>query len=662
MSDRIADALVLAFSEGVSLKVWEGAGLIEREWALYRRMAGRCGAIVLVTYGDAGDAAVLARLRGMIPRVEGGSGGVGGARVELVCNDTGLSEAEYIESLPARVGETLGAARTVVVKTNQMSGGEAAAAIAAGLRAQGREVGLVARGGYLWSRFAAWESGADSPPAARAGEREGRLCRGADVVVGTTREMVEDLAWRYGLAAGKLAVVPNYVVDGDLGRAGVQRSDDEVLFAGRLVAQKRADRLIEAVGLVNRQVTRPVRLTIVGDGPLEPELRKQAARSGVAAEFVARLGHPDLMERMRRCSIYAQTSAYEGHPKTVIEAMAAATPVLVADAPGLREAVENGVTGVVVNGDPAQIAAGLWAMLQDPEGRRRMGAAAAAAARDRYGLGVVAELEAAAWARALELGRDRPSAPVDVATAVKFEPTLLRSETGAAVEAWSRALGGFTRRLPATARAKFLAGLDGPVYHMQGQAAVEAAGGMHPKHRVMRYHDFFVDRVRRGERVIDLGCGVGALAASIAERSGAVVTGMDWTAGNLDKARSIAAARGLADRLAYVQGDITRDRAPGRFDAVVLSNVLEHITERIERLRMWREWYEPSRFLIRVPAFDREWRVPWKKELGVEWRLDVTHETEYTQGQLEDELRRAGLAPQEWVVRWGEYWVAAGAG
>jgi SAM-dependent methyltransferase len=185
---------------------------------------------------------------------------------------------------------------------------------------------------------------------------------------------------------------------------------------------------------------------------------------------------------------------------------------------------------------------------------------------------------------------------------------------------------------------------------------------MHPKHRVMRYHDFFVDRIRPGERVIDLGCGVGALAASIAERSKARVTGMDWTAANLDKARAIAAQRGLAERLSYTQGDITRDRAPGRFDAVVLSNVLEHIQNRVERLRQWREWYDPSRLLIRVPAFDREWRVPWKRELGVEWRLDVTHETEYTQAELDKELRRAGLVPAEWVARWGEYWVVAKPG
>jgi len=657
VSGRVADALVLAFSEGVSLRVWEGTGLIEREWALYRRLSGRYGVILLVTYGDAGDAAILPRLQKLMPP------GPGVARVELVCNEGGLRPAEYLDALPRLVAAALGQAKTVVVKTNQMSGGEAAAAIAAELRGLGKDVGLVARGGYLWSRFAAWESGADSPAAARAGDREGRLCRSADVVVGTTRQMVDDLAWRHGLGAAKLSVVPNYVVEGD-GAAAVERHADEILFAGRLVAQKRVDLLIEAVAVLNTQLAAPARLTIVGDGPLEADLRRRAGELRVPAEFVPRLGHAELLERMRRCAVYAQTSLYEGHPKTVIEAMAAGTPVLVTDAPGLREVVENGVTGVVVSPDPAVIAAGLRAMLEDAKSRKAMGAAAAQESAARYGLGPVAELDAAACARALELGRGKTdkTGGIDLATAVKFEPGLLKLETAAAVDAWERSLSGFTRRLAPPARAKFLAALDGPIYHMQGRAALEAEGGMHPKHRVMRYHDFFVDRIRRGERVIDLGCGVGALAASIADRSGAKVTGMDWMAANLDKARALAAERGLSDRLNYVQGDITSERAPGKFDVVVLSNVLEHITDRVERLRIWREWYTPSRMLIRVPAFDREWRVPWKRELGVEWRLDVTHETEYTQAELETELRRAGLVPAEWVVRWGEYWVASKPG
>jgi cyclopropane fatty-acyl-phospholipid synthase-like methyltransferase len=227
------------------------------------------------------------------------------------------------------------------------------------------------------------------------------------------------------------------------------------------------------------------------------------------------------------------------------------------------------------------------------------------------------------------------------------------------VDAWARSARAFCQRLAPTDRAAFLAAIDAPIYHMQGEAALEADGGLHPKHRLMRYHDFFVDRIRAGDRVLDLGCGVGALAASIAERALADVTGMDVSDASLRKAREVAEKRALTARLRFVQGDITQVQAGGRFDVIVLSNVLEHLKDRPDLLRQWREWYEAPKFLVRVPAFDREWRVPWKKELGVEWRLDVTHETEYTQAQLEQELREAGLRVSELIVRWGEYWAAA---
>jgi len=179
----------------------------------------------------------------------------------------------------------------------------------------------------------------------------------------------------------------------------------------------------------------------------------------------------------------------------------------------------------------------------------------------------------------------------------------------------------------------------------------------------MKYHDFFVDRIKAGERVLDLGCGVGALAASIAERSKAEVTGMDWSEEVLAKARQRAAATATGPnlKLTYSLGDITKDQCQGQFDTIVLSNVLEHIAERPKRLREWAKWYGTSKFLIRVPAFDREWRAPFKKELGVEWRLDDTHETEYTREQLEKELGEAGLKIRECVTRWGEYWVLAEA-
>lgn len=638
----VADALVLVFTPGLSLKEWARLGLIEREWALYERLRPAYRRFVLATWGGADEH-------------EAAQGGGLGPGVTVVANDAGASREAHEAALPALIARALAGAASAVVKTNQMEAGPVAARVAAHLREKGLAVGLVARGGFLWSRFVAAERGADAPEARRAGQIEQELCRAADAVVGSTPEMIHDLAWRCGLSTTRTAVIPNYVI-ADATPAPEGRDNATVLFAGQLVERKGVDVLIRALARLRDARDHDARLHIVGDGPEEQRLRTLAAELSVRAAFEPRLPHRELLHRMSRCAVYAQASRLEGHPKTVIEAMAAGAPVVVADGPGLAEVVEHGVTGIRVPGTPAAFADAIGALLSEREWREGIGAAAARTARERWGLDRVVALELDVHRRALANAGRGTQTP---AGEVRWEPALLADGPRAQAAAWERSIAGFSRRLGPRPRAVFLAAIDAPIYALQGRAAVEAEGGLHPKHRLMRYHDFFVERITAGERVIDLGSGVGALGASIAERARANVTGMDWTEATVERARSLAASRGLADRLSFVTGDITRERAEGPFGAVVLSNVLEHLKDRPALLRTWTAWYAPKRFLIRVPAFDREWRVPWKQELGVEWRLDDTHETEYTEEQLRAELAEGGLRVTELAARWGEYWLAA---
>ncbi len=236
---------------------------------------------------------------------------------------------------------------------------------------------------------------------------------------------------------------------------------------------------------------------------------------------------------------------------------------------------------------------------------------------------------------------------------------LLDAPPEVAARAFARSLRGFSRRLDPQRAKRFAMEADTPLADAIDETILDAFGGVHPKHRLTDYHTFFVDRIAAGESAIDLGCGIAMVALSIVERSHASVTGVDWSDHNLAIARTLAAERGLANQLTLVKGDICETRVPGSFHAIVLSNVLEHITDRPQRLRQWVAWYAPKRALIRVPAFDRDWRVPLKKELGIDWRCDPTHETEYTLPQIEQEMHDAGLRIREVITRWCEYWVHA---
>jgi 2-polyprenyl-3-methyl-5-hydroxy-6-metoxy-1,4-benzoquinol methylase len=181
--------------------------------------------------------------------------------------------------------------------------------------------------------------------------------------------------------------------------------------------------------------------------------------------------------------------------------------------------------------------------------------------------------------------------------------------------------------------------------------AIDLDDGVHAKHRLTRYHDFFVQHIRPGERVLDVGCGKGELAHDLAE-AGAIVTGLDRSRPSLDFAR----ARFRADDLEFLEGDILTWDPPHPYDVIVLSNVLEHIAPRVDLLRRLRAAATPDRFLIRVPTSDRDWLVPLRQELGLPYFSDPTHQTEYTVDQLRAELREAELEIEELVQRWGELW------
>jgi len=212
-----------------------------------------------------------------------------------------------------------------------------------------------------------------------------------------------------------------------------------------------------------------------------------------------------------------------------------------------------------------------------------------------------------------------------------------------------------TKTLSAKEAARFVMLLDSKLYSLQGNAAVRYGNGIHTKHRHMQYHDFFVNRIIKNEKVLDVGCGIGAVSYAVAQRSGAIVIGIDLNLSNIEKARV-----GFNHaNIVYIVGDALTDLPQNKFDVVILSNVLEHIENRIDFLKRLCLTVSLKRLLIRVPLFERDWRVPLKKELGIDYRLDSTHFTEYTHESFSDEMKEAGLIITHLESRWGEIWAEA---
>lgn len=194
--------------------------------------------------------------------------------------------------------------------------------------------------------------------------------------------------------------------------------------------------------------------------------------------------------------------------------------------------------------------------------------------------------------------------------------------------------------------------LHNHIEHNAGLLSVAYGKGVHSKHAHTRYHDFFTARIPSGSRVLDIGCGNGMMSKAIAETCAARVTAIDIEPGNIETAR----AKFAHPAITYGVCDILKETPAGDFDAVVLSNVLEHLPERAAFLRHILASLKPARILIRVPLFERDWIVPLKRELGIDWRSDPTHETEYTQESFSQEMAQAGLGVVYQETRWGEIW------
>ncbi|MBE3011012.1 glycosyltransferase family 4 protein [Microbispora sp. NEAU-D428] len=156
-----------------------------------------------------------------------------------------------------------------------------------------------------------------------------------------------------------------------------------VVAAGRLVRQKGFDLLLPAFAQVVKEHPE-WRLRVFGTGPRKAALRALIGEHGLSAH-VTLMGRTNrLDDELARASIYALSSRFEGLPMVMIEAMTHALPIVAFDCPtGPRDVLTDGTDGVLVPcEDVDALAAALNRLIADRDLRLRMGAAAAATARE----------------------------------------------------------------------------------------------------------------------------------------------------------------------------------------------------------------------------------------------------------------------------------------
>ncbi len=210
--------------------------------------------------------------------------------------------------------------------------------------------------------------------ASRAGGTAWAL-RHADGVIAVSQELADRVV-ALGAAPDRVRVVIDgvdrrtfYPGPKSAARARLKMRADEkqLLFVGSLVPVKGLDVLLEALYRLPA-CTDPWRLNIVGEGPQEAALRRQAAECGLAGRvtFHGAIAHDDLPDWFRAADLFVLASRSEGVPNVLLEAAACGLPFVASRVGGIPEIAALGASRLVPPEQPSALAAAIAGMLADP--------------------------------------------------------------------------------------------------------------------------------------------------------------------------------------------------------------------------------------------------------------------------------------------------------
>jgi len=238
---------------------------------------------------------------------------------------------------------------------------------------------------------------------------ERRNARRALLVLSTSRYCIDRIRHHYGVAAERLALVPEGIdlslwqpsADPSvLAEVDAARDPFTVLCVARQYPRKRVIDLIDAFALVTAREPR-ARLVIIGDGPEQAALQQRLQERGLQASVSLLGALPDDGEVRAwygRASLFCLPSEQEGFGIVFLEAMASGLPVVSTTAAAIPEVVPDGEAGLLVPPrDPEAMAEALLRLLQNPPLQARLRNAGRLHAR-QYGWERVADrfLEAVA--------------------------------------------------------------------------------------------------------------------------------------------------------------------------------------------------------------------------------------------------------------------------
>jgi glycosyltransferase involved in cell wall biosynthesis len=206
---------------------------------------------------------------------------------------------------------------------------------------------------------------------------------------------------RHGLSPGRVRTLRNAIdipplPAGDLERREARRilgaGPEEIVIAtvGRLCEPKKGLAVFLRAATRVAAAEPRARFVVVGDGPARGALERLAGGAGIAGRVRFAGERRDVASLLPGVDLFVQPSLWEGFGLTIIEAMAAAAPVVATNVGGIPEVLRDGIDGLLVPpGDEEALAGAILRLVRDPDLARRLGGAGRARAEAEFGIGTL---------------------------------------------------------------------------------------------------------------------------------------------------------------------------------------------------------------------------------------------------------------------------------
>lgn len=349
-------SLALFFTAGVSLKTWNDIGMIDREVAIYNKMSNNFENIFLFTYGDEKDLKYVHKLAD---------------NIIVVPKKKISNNILYSILLPFIHRDIL--KKIDILKTNQMMGSWSAvlSKIFNGNK-------LVIRTGYMLSIN--WKKENKGPFKKFIAELIEKIAyKNADGIITTSESNFEYVESKYSPNANHITI-PNYVDTETFKPMNFIKEKNSICFVGRLSPEKNIFGLLDAIEGYD------LKLTIIGSGKLEDELKKYVVDKKINVDFLGNIPNKELPTFLNSHELFILPSFFENMPKSLLEAMGCGLPVIGTNVKGIKEVIVNEVDGILCETDSDSLRNSLTELLNNNDLKKKLSSNAILKINEKYSL------------------------------------------------------------------------------------------------------------------------------------------------------------------------------------------------------------------------------------------------------------------------------------